>query len=116
MRLIASNQNSCFDTTEQVFPVLDKINIFFPNAFTPNGNGINDGFGLNANQFDFVKGYRLQVFNRWGEKLFDSENKEERWLSPDDPKILLWVYIWVAKIKDIYNVVHDMSGRVEVIR
>ncbi len=116
VRLIASNQNSCFDTTEQVFPVLDKINIFFPNAFTPNGNGINDGFGLNANQFDFVKGYRLQVFNRWGEKLFDSENKEERWLSPDDPNILLGVYIWVAKIKDIYNVVHDMSGRVEVIR
>jgi gliding motility-associated-like protein len=116
VRLIASNQNSCFDTTEQVIPVLDKINIFFPNAFTPNGNGINDGFGLNANQFEYVKGYRLQVFNRWGEKLFDSENKEERWLSPDDPNILQGVYIWVAKIKDIYNVVHDMSGRVEVIR
>ncbi len=116
VRLVVSNQNICFDTIIKHIPILEKLNIFFPNAFTPNANGINDGFGLTENQYSYIQSYRLQIFNRWGEKLFDSENVEDHWLTPDDPNILQGVYIWKATIRDVYNVTHDMRGVVEVIR
>ncbi len=116
VRLVISNQNLCYDTIVKHIPILEKIAFYFPNAFTPNGNGLNDGFGLNPNQFELVKDYRLQVFNRWGEKLFDNENKEEHWLIPDDTNILQGVYIYKATIRDIYNVYHNIKGVVEVIR
>ncbi len=116
VRLIVSNQNICYDTIERIIPVLDKIDFYFPNAFTPNGNGLNDGFGLSVSQYNLVKDYRLQVYNRWGEKLFESNNKSTQWLIPDNENILQGVYIYKAAIRDIYNIYHDIKGVVEVIR
>lgn len=49
----------------------------FPNAFTPNGDGLNDTFGLLSSCPP--EGYRLQVFDRWGEKVFESGNVEQAW-------------------------------------
>ena len=47
----------------------------FPNVFTPNGDFINDYFFINFG--DFVDGVRLDVYNRWGEKVFASVNYEK---------------------------------------
>lgn len=49
----------------------------FPNAFTPNGDGLNDEFGLLSSCPP--EGYRLQIFDRWGEKVFESGNAEQAW-------------------------------------
>jgi gliding motility-associated-like protein len=116
IKLIVSNQNICFDTIERLLPILEQIDFFFPNVFTPNNNGLNEGFGLSPTQYNLVKDYRLQVFNRWGEKLFESNDKTVEWLVADDKNILQGVYIYKAAIRDIYNVYHDVKGVVEVIR
>lgn len=51
--------------------------VFAPNAFTPNEDGINDKFELQAN-CDLVS-YRFQVFDRWGQKHFESTDIEVSW-------------------------------------
>lgn len=47
----------------------------FPNVFTPNGDFTNDYFFINFG--DFVDGVRLDVYNRWGEKVYASVNYEK---------------------------------------
>jgi len=47
-----------------------------PNAFTPNEDAVNDRF------FVFVRGdkkFNLKIFNRWGEKVFESKSKKDYW-------------------------------------
>jgi gliding motility-associated-like protein len=50
--------------------------IFVPNAFTPNDDGRNDDFeikGFNIDEFN------IAIYNRWGEKVFESNNVRNRW-------------------------------------
>jgi gliding motility-associated-like protein len=56
--------------------VLVEGSLYIPNAFTPNGDGINDFFGSEA--IDVTK-YSLKIFNRWGEIIFTSNNLKNAW-------------------------------------
>lgn len=47
-----------------------------PNAFTPNGDMLNEKWGIVP---VFVKEYHLRIYNRWGEKLFETRDKHEIW-------------------------------------
>ena len=74
--LIATNQAGCQDTTctnivSRVVPLLDV-----PNAFTPNGDGINDKV--------FVRGFAItkmtwKIYNRWGVMVFATSDKIQGW-------------------------------------
>lgn len=50
--------------------------LYVPSAFTPNGDGINDSFGVESLS---LKWCRIRVFNRWGETVFETEDPKERW-------------------------------------
>jgi gliding motility-associated-like protein len=52
------------------------MSIYIPNSFTPNGDGLNDTFGIYG---ESVNDYNMQVFNRWGQVVFESNNVTERW-------------------------------------
>ena len=50
--------------------------IYIPNAFSPNGDGINDFFKVVGSNF---KSFKMQIFSRWGELLFESTDINEAW-------------------------------------
>jgi gliding motility-associated-like protein len=50
--------------------------VYFPNSFTPDGDGINDSFG---GEGLLVTTYELWVFNRWGQVVFESKDINDRW-------------------------------------
>lgn len=50
--------------------------IYFPNAFTPNGDGINDFFRPNAVE---LVNYKMKIFDRWGRQLFETSKIAEGW-------------------------------------
>ena len=62
--------------------------VFIPNAFSPNGDGINDVFHVESNVIDELE---LIVYNRWGQEVFRANSQESTWdgtfqgkeLSPD---------------------------------
>lgn len=67
------------------------------NVFTPNGDGINDNFLLNEYSSGFIKEFHIQVFNRWGRKVFEADDLSGQW----DGKIkgnnaTDGVYYWMA--------------------
>ena len=68
--------------------------IYFPTAFTPNNDGRNDGFGPLGSLLSLTD-YRLSVYNRWGERVFYSNNPFERWKGKvkgmeTDSNIFVW--------------------------
>lgn len=73
----------CISTdTLKVF-VIDPADIkceelVLPNVFTPNGDKLNDDFGI-LNTFIIEKMEYFEIYDRWGEKVFYTTNKQERW-------------------------------------
>jgi len=66
----------CFASTSVVVNVEGNPELFIPNVFSPNGDGVNDRFeifGFGIGDFD------LKIFNRWGEKVFESTNQFSYW-------------------------------------
>jgi gliding motility-associated-like protein len=51
--------------------------IFAPNAFTPNGDGLNDSFSIIPSAE--VQEFRIVISNRWGEPVFQSDDKNFAW-------------------------------------
>ena len=56
--------------------VLIEPQIFYPNAFTPNHDLVNDEFLIKG---IFLEQYSILIFNRWGEKIFESSNIDQAW-------------------------------------
>ena len=52
-------------------------NVYIPNAFSPNGDGINDYFETYSN-CNF-QNYNLKIFDRWGEFVFEGKTESSRW-------------------------------------
>lgn len=66
----------CVDTAYAVIIVEDGLNLEIPNVFTPNGDGSNDLFTIKSSG---VKSIDLQIFNRWGEKLYEFSGDKAAW-------------------------------------
>ncbi len=55
-----------------------ESHIFIPNAFSPNGDGVNDVFVMKCDGLSIVD-CRLSIFDRWGGEVFDSNNISQGW-------------------------------------
>lgn len=56
--------------------VTPTMTLYVPNTFTPNGDGLNDTFGVYGQS---VREFSMQVFDRWGEKVFESADPNQTW-------------------------------------
>lgn len=93
--------------------LIQKPLLHVPTAFTPTGDNLNDVWGL----VDvFVKDYHMQVFNRWGEKVFESFDKNEQWngsfarKGPADD-----VFIWLVRYTGWDNSIKIKKGTVTIL-
>jgi gliding motility-associated-like protein len=67
------NSGGCKKSDEvTVFVLCDKGNLFIPNTFSPNGDGMNDVLYPRGNGIYTIK--TLKIFNRWGELVFEKNN------------------------------------------
>lgn len=100
-----TNEYGCVDTAVFQLKVDPVMTFFLPNAFTPNDDGDNDGFrcyGLN------IEDFRMEIYNRWGELVFESNNLEEEWNGrlfnkQENPVSQMDVYAVVVYVRDSFN-------------
>jgi gliding motility-associated-like protein len=74
--LIAINANGCQDTARRQVQALIEAAIDVPNAFTPSSGDVNSV--VFARGFGIAK-LRFTIYNRWGQKVFETENRKEGW-------------------------------------
>jgi len=74
-------QKDTFIITVKDKPIdnIDNINFYIPNCFTPNRDNINDIFKPISNNFNNIIDYKLIIYNRWGQKIFESNSVELGW-------------------------------------
>jgi gliding motility-associated-like protein len=112
--LIAYNANGCNDTTYLTVVVNPEFTFYIPNAFTPDGDGINDTF---FGQGTHIAEFNIMIFDRWGELLFTSDNLNAAWdgyyrgteSKPD-------VYVYVVKLRDDMGAYHSYEGHVTLVK
>lgn len=112
--------NVCGSMSDSTFLTLEDCRCitFVPNVFTPNGDPINPTFGPSI--LCKVNDYQLQIYNRWGERLFETNNPDNRWdgtfMGADVPQ---GVYFWILSYsgKETFSVKKEhLSGTVTLLR
>jgi len=113
---IVGNYYGCYDTAYSDVLIRPEFIFWIPNAFTPYGhNGLNDVFKpklIGVHSYDFL------VFNRWGEKLFETSDPDAGWdgtfhnrLCSND------VYVYKITFRDdVRGDAHEYIGRVTLVR
>ncbi|KAB2859039.1 MAG: T9SS type B sorting domain-containing protein [Flavobacteriales bacterium] len=94
--------------------VMFKGILYIPNAFTPNGDGDNDVFyahGINIKEFE------MMIFDRWGEKLFTSDDLDKGWDGSYNGNLAQTeTYVWKIIYKDVLNNREELIGTVTLLR
>lgn len=123
IELIATSQYGCSDTTYNY--VYTSADLIFPNAFTPNEEAASGGYytvsALNNDVFfpytSGVTDYNLQVFNRWGELIFESKELKQGWDGYYRGKLCQeGVYVWKARVALSDGRLFHRSGNVTLLR
>ena len=74
--MVFTDENGCVVSDSVTVRVEPEVRFWVANAFTPNGDRINDTWGPNAYGFSE---YELWVFDRWGQLMFHSTDPFEKW-------------------------------------
>ncbi len=87
---------------------------FIPNAFSPNSDGINDSLEVFGGCF---KNFHFMIFNRWGEKVFETEKPKEKWGGHFNGKPQQeGVYVYHLFVTTFNNIQHKRNGSITLIR
>jgi gliding motility-associated-like protein len=70
--MYTETEHGCWDRDTLEIGIVEDIKIFVPNAFTPNGDGLNDCFSIGGTTGDIVDIFRIIIFGRWGQEIFDA--------------------------------------------
>lgn len=123
--LIVTDNNGCMDTIVDTIKVKDIFTFYIPNAFTPNDDGYNDYFAPQGVNVD-PDNYEMFIFDRWGNQMFDTRKWDavlhisEAWNGTKDNKgtfkdVVMDVYVYRIKVKEIDGPKHEYIGRISLI-
>lgn len=88
--------------------------IFIPNVFSPNGDNKNDVLYVYGN---IIQSLRMQIFNQWGEKVFETSDKSTGWNGSYKGKQQpVGVYVYVVRIVTTGGTTVDRKGSITLIR
>lgn len=110
--LYVTDSNGCVAEASTHFEIVNTF--YIPNAFTPDNDGINDYFKIEAAK---VQEFKMFIFDRWGEVVFKSENIDDAWDGTHgsfDAKSD--VYVYKINVKFIDKKQENIIGHVTLIR
>ena len=101
----ATSIHECKDTLLRIIEVVPEVRIYAPNAFTPDNNEFNNTWrvyidGINVHDFS------LEIFNRWGEMVWESHDPEVGWngfYKQSGERVQSGTYVWKIKAKGSVN-------------
>ena len=118
VNLQVTSEYGCTDIATLLVEITPDFAIYIPNAFTPDGNGVNDIFqplGVGIDE----ENYRMDVFDRWGEVIFTSNNFRKGWDGTVKGGSLIaqqGVYTYKILIKDTKGTKRPYVGHVTLLK
>lgn len=93
--LVANNSGDCPDTAYRFITLTEDLIYFIPNSFTPDDDKFNPTFRPVISSGIDPKSYVFQVYDRWGEKIFETSDPEIGWDGTFNNKVCAQgVYTW----------------------
>ncbi|MEZ4925638.1 MAG: PKD domain-containing protein [Saprospiraceae bacterium] len=118
IRLIVTHPEGCKDSLTKYLDIRPEVRWYMPNAFTPNADGKNEGF-LGKGFLEGATGFNMSIWNRWGEKVFETSDPTEAWNGRQnntggmsDPG----VYVYVVTFTGPRGENHEYKGYATLIR
>ena len=118
VQLIAFTNEGCADTTRMDVEIFEDIIFYVPNTFTPDGNSYNEVFQpIFYSGFD-PQDYKLLIYNRWGEVLYESNDASIGWDGTYGGKrVKEGTYVWKIEFKEkLTDERQNHTGHVNVLR
>jgi len=122
-RVVITDIHGCVWHLELPVEVSNEVvGLYVPNAFTPNGDGINDRFRIETTEPMTID--RFEIFNRWGEQLYveldvttGDGGSHKGWDGRfRGEQVLPGVYLYYLKWRDVTGHAHSKVGTVTLIR
>jgi len=116
--LKVQNDEGCKDSIVKKILIENDQICYFPNSFTPDGDGLNDNFGISGFRTEKIIDYDFQITNRWGQVIFYSNDVNEKWdgKTKKGNDAVAGAYLWSAKITDELGKITRKFGDVILIR
>jgi gliding motility-associated-like protein len=112
--LVSTNAYGCKDTSNSVLEVRLPEDLYVPNAFTPNGDAVNDYFTVAQRN---ITSFQIYIYDRWGEQVFRSNDVNFTWDGNfRGQPVKQDVYVWVIKAAGYHGKPYEMNGTVTVVR
>ena len=96
-----------------------EFGYYVPTSFTPNGDGVNDAFRVEGASLDAAH-FKLTIYNRWGEKVFESTDPTKYWYGNDQGGSYFVsdeVYTYKLKVRSVFeDSDHELVGSILMIR
>ncbi len=114
--LMVVDIHGCIDSVTNCLVVNPLFTFYIPDAFSPNGDGLNDVFMPKGT---YIKTYEMYIYDRWGQKLFHTTNINVGWdgtvnggntISQED------TYVYLINITDSQDEQHSYTGKVTLIK
>lgn len=104
--LRVTNQYGCPDSIEKFVLIQGIFFVYVPNAFTPDGDGVNDLFGAQGQGID-KSDFQLTVFDRWGRPVYQTTDRDKPWDGTHGGNggepAMQGVYAWKLEVADAYK-------------
>lgn len=114
VKLIARGRNGCQDSLSKLVDVRAKPYLFVPTAFSPNGDGLNDHFRVEATN---IADFTVKIYDRWGEELFVSHDPDFQWDGTyKGEQVPLDTYLYVITGRGYEGQFVKRSGKVTVVQ
>jgi len=116
--LTVTNEHGCTADTTECIDVEPIFIIYIPNAFTPNGDGLNEVFTAKGVG---IKSFEMWIFDRWGQQLYHVTDMSTGWNGTvqggtSGQIVQEDTYVYLIEVNDVFNKSHRYVGRVSVIK
>jgi gliding motility-associated-like protein len=114
---VTDNKNCTVSQTYNILAATEACvpeSFYIPNIFSPNGDQINDVFYVRATG---VKTLHLVIYDRWGEKIFETEDVNKGWDGTfRDKEMESAVFVYQVKAEMNSGTVYDQKGNITLVR
>lgn len=112
VKLWIENNYGCTDSAELI--INNPLELYVPNSFTPNEDGLNDGYSVVT---EGVNVFEIWIYDRWGNLVYNSNNPQFVWDGKNpEGRVVQGVYAYRIKAEGFNKQITEKLGTILILR